>query len=240
MKWTTLALVPVLLGCLLLPNAQAATIGTHAQVTNITVKQLVNKQRLKFTWDKVSTARRYRIKIFHGSTRIARKLVERRRAKFPETKFTDGETYTVYVRAKPNAKYAAAPWGTYTFTWSDEDHDNDFIPDTTDTDDDNDGIPDVSDPDPIGMSGTVYTVTIENNALVNGTVSITQDDSITWVNRDENGHAVAAEDGSWESPPLQHNESYTHAFTTAGVFPYYDPTYPNLAAMKATITVNSE
>ena len=152
----------------------------------------------------------------------------------------DGETYTVYVRAKPNAKYAAAPWGTYTFTWSDEDHDNDFIPDEIDTDDDNDGIPDTEDSDPIGMSGTVYTVKIENNAFVDGSLSIIEDDSVTWVNRDENGHSVAADDGSWESPPLQTNESYTHAFTTAGVFPYYDPTYPNLSAMTATITVNTE
>lgn len=234
-------IIPLLLLLLLfLPTADAATSDTHAVVTNITLKQLVKKQRLKFSWNKVATARRYRIKIFHGSTRIARKLVRRRHAKFSETKFSDGETYTVYVRAKPNAIYAAADWATYTFTWSDEDHDNDLIPDVTDTDDDNDGILDEDDSNPIDVSGTVYTVKIDGNEFVDGTISIVQNDSVTWVNRDENGHSVAAEDGSWSSPPLQWNESYTHIFTDTGVFPYYDPSYPNLEAMQATITVNTE
>ncbi|EKD78842.1 MAG: Blue copper protein, partial [uncultured bacterium] len=163
-----------------------------------------------------------------------------RRAKFPETKFRDGETYSVYVRAKPNAQYAAADWGIYTFTWSDEDHDNDFIPDDIDADDDNDGIPDAEDDNPIAVGGTVYAVKIEGNAFISGTISIVAGDSVTWVNRDESGHSVAAEDDSWSSPPLQHNESYTHTFSDPGVFPYYDPTYPDLAAMQATITVNAE
>lgn len=240
MKWTRLVGAALLVLGLFLSLTNSVAADTHAVVTNIAVKQLINKQRLKFYWDRVTTARRYRIKIFHDSTRIARKLVRRRRAKFPETKFRDGETYTVYVRAKPNAQYAAAEWGIYTFTWSDEDHDNDFIPDDIDPDDDNDGIPDAEDDNPIDVGGTVYTVKIEGNAFLNGTISIVAGDSVTWVNRDENGHSVSADDGSWSSPPLQRNESYTHTFADTGIFSYYDPTYPDLEAMRATITVTDE
>lgn len=240
MSWRTIALIPLLVFCLFLPQVKADTTSSHALVTNITLKQLVQKQRLKFTWDKVITARRYRVKIMHGSTRIARKLVIRRRVRFKDSKFQDGESYILYVRARPNAKYAAAGWATYAFTFDDLDHDNDLLPDETDPDDDNDGIPDAQDDQPTDVSGTVYTVRIENNTLIDGTITINQADSVTWVNKDEGGHSVEATNGSWASPPLESNESYTHAFDSSGVWSYYDPTYPGIDVMTGTITVRAE
>ncbi|MBI4407353.1 MAG: hypothetical protein HY565_02520 [Candidatus Kerfeldbacteria bacterium] len=240
MRTKAFVFIPLLLLCLFFSNAQAETIGTHAIVTNVSMKQLIQKQRLKFTWNKVSTARRYRVKIMHGSTRIARKLVIHRSARFKESKFVDGESYILYVRAKPTAKYAAAGWATYAFTFNDLDHDNDLIPDETDGDDDNDGIPDAQDDQPTDVSGTVYTVRIENNTLIDGTITVQPADSVTWVNKDEGGHSIEATNGSWASPPLQSNESYTHAFDSTGVWSYYDPTYPGIDAMTGTITVQAE
>jgi len=204
------------------------------------MKQIITTQRVKLTWDRVTTARRYRIKIIHNGVRMARKLVRKPKAKFRETKFIDNESYTVYVRARGNKNYTKTDWTTFTFVFFDIDHDNDLISDADDPDDDNDGIPDTEDSDPYGVSGTVYPVTIKQNSFVNGTITLAQNDSVTWINQDEGGHAVSATNGQWYSPPLEANESYTHIFSAAGVFPYYDPTHPLLTSLTGTITVTSQ
>ncbi len=213
------------------------TAAQHSVVTGIKMEQVIEHQRVKFTWNSVTTAKRYRIKIMHGADRIAKKTVKDTKAKFKETKFDDNETYTVYVRAKGNANYVINDWTTYSFVYFDEDHDNDLIADSEDYDDDNDGIPDSIDDDPYGVSGTVYSIVIENNSLQDGTITIMQNDTVTWVNRDEGGHAVSATNKSWYSPPLQRNESYTHVFDTAGVYTYFDPAYSGVTSMTGTITV---
>jgi hypothetical protein len=103
------------------------------------------------------------------------------------------------------------------------DHDNDGDPDVTDPDDDGDGILDVDeaagqqfDEDNDGIEDYLdedyiaehaptetFTINIKNNAFVSGDMTITVGDTINWTNKDEGGHAVAATDGSWESPPLE-------------------------------------
>ncbi len=237
--WRQIALA-VLVGVMpLMPTAQPA-VAQHAVVTNVQMTQVISTQRIKFTWDKIATAKKYRIRIMHGSDKIAKKNVDKPHAKFKESKFSDYETYTVYIRAKGNANYTVNAWTEYTFIYFDADHDNDLISDEDDYDDDNDGIPDTIDDDPYSVSGTVYPIIIENNALQSGTISILQNDSVTWINKDEGGHAVAASNGSWYSPPLQRNESYTHVFGSTGIFTYYDPTYPGVANMMGTITVSTE
>lgn len=137
------------------------------------------------------------------------------------------------------------------------DHDNDGDPDETDPDDDNDGILDGDevpgqqfDEDNDGVADyldedyiaehqvvEVFTIRIKNNDFVEGDITIAVGDTVQWVNKDEGGHAVAATDGSFESPPLQSGESYSYTFETAGTYDYYDPTAPDLQALTGTITV---
>lgn len=240
--WRQLALAAIVSIMPMVPAAYPLAENQHAVVSNISMTQVVEKQVVRFNWDKVSTAKKYRVRIFQGSTRIAKKFVDKNRAKFKETKFEDHQTYTVSVRAKGNVNYAANSWATYTFIYFDADHDNDLIKDQDDYDDDNDGIPDTIDDDPYGVSGTVYNITIQDNTLQDGTITILQNDTVTWVNRDEDrDHAVAANNNSWFSEPLQYNESYSHVFTEAGVYSYYDPTTVfNTDSMTGTITVNAQ
>ncbi|EKE01503.1 MAG: Blue copper protein [uncultured bacterium] len=137
------------------------------------------------------------------------------------------------------------------------DHDNDGDPDVTDPDDDNDGILDVDeapgqqfdedndgiedylDEDYIAAHTPVetFTVRIKNNSFVSGDITINVGDTVTWTNKDEGGHAVAAQDGSWDSPPLESGESYSRTFSEAGSVEYYDPTYPGTVALTGTITI---
>lgn len=137
------------------------------------------------------------------------------------------------------------------------DHDNDGDPDVSDPDDDNDGILDVDeapgqqfdedndgvedylDEDYIAEHQVIEThiIKIKNNDFVEGNITIPAGDIVQWVNKDEGGHAVAATDGSFESPPLQSGETYSYTFETAGTYDYYDPTAPDLDALTGTITV---
>lgn len=137
------------------------------------------------------------------------------------------------------------------------DHDNDGDPDITDPDDDNDGIldvdeaagqqfdedndgiPDYLDEDYIAEHQPMetFTIQIKNNRFVDGDITITVGDIVKWINKDEGGHAVAASDGSFESPPLEMGESYSYTFDTAGTYEYYDPTAPDIVGLSGTITV---
>lgn len=231
MFWNRLALT-VLLG--------VVPLVAHQPVSNISVTQVIETQRVKVTWTGIDTAGKYRIKIKEGDTIVKKKIVKRARAKFKESFFSDNTTYTVYVRARANKNYSRSDWTTYTFEYYDVDHDNDLVSDDEDYDDDNDGIPDTLDEQPLdGISGTVYPIEIEENEFVDGTISIAPNDTVTWINRDD-AHAVSANDGSWYSPPLQRNESYSHVFTDEGVHQYYDPTLPTVSSLSGSITVVAE
>jgi plastocyanin len=66
-------------------------------------------------------------------------------------------------------------------------------------------------------------------------VTIGFGDSVTWTNRDTANHQVVADSGSFASPILKPNQSYTFTFKTAGRFPYHDAIKSSL---RGTIRVN--
>jgi plastocyanin len=83
-------------------------------------------------------------------------------------------------------------------------------------------------------STATVTVQIKRTGFVPATVTINQDDSVTWTNTDTIDHQVVANSGSFASPILQPNKSYTHAFRSGGTFRYHDGLHPSL---KGTVTV---
>jgi plastocyanin len=62
------------------------------------------------------------------------------------------------------------------------------------------------------------TVEVGHNHITPAKVTIKKGESVTFHNVDEmpGGHTVAAEDGSWQSPPLAKDADYTHKFDAAG------------------------
>ncbi|MDP3970166.1 MAG: hypothetical protein Q8P90_00530 [bacterium] len=137
------------------------------------------------------------------------------------------------------------------------DHDNDGIPDSTDPDDDgdgindvdevvgqqfdddNDGTPDITDPDYIEEhipNPIIYTINITSSGFSGGDITIAVNDYVKWTNKDEiAGHVIAAADTSWTSQPLTFGDSFTKVFTSAGIYPYQDPTRSD--TFSGTITV---
>jgi plastocyanin len=72
-------------------------------------------------------------------------------------------------------------------------------------------------------------------------VTVRPGDSILWVNQDSFPHTASAGTPAspgteFDSPTLGTGETYTHAFSAPGVFPYYCEIHPT---MTGTITVSN-
>ncbi len=75
------------------------------------------------------------------------------------------------------------------------------------------------------------TVTIDNYMFMPETLTIPVGGSITWVNKDSDVHAVAADDGSpvmFKSPGLDTDDKFTFTFTKAGTYLYHCTLHPHM------------
>jgi plastocyanin len=83
-------------------------------------------------------------------------------------------------------------------------------------------------------STATSTVQIKSTGFVPATVTINQDDSVTWTNTDTKDHQVVANGGSFASAILKPSKTYTHVFRGGGTFRYHDGLHPSL---KGTVVV---
>ena len=83
-------------------------------------------------------------------------------------------------------------------------------------------------------STATTTVQIKRNGFSPETVTVNQDDSVTWKNADTIDHQVVANGGQFASPILNKGQSWTFTFRDGGTFHYHDGLHPSL---KGTITV---
>ncbi|WP_067992580.1 cupredoxin domain-containing protein [Nocardia pseudobrasiliensis] len=77
-------------------------------------------------------------------------------------------------------------------------------------------------------------VNIDNFAFAPATLTVPVGTTVTWTNRDEEPHTVAAADGSFHSPGMGTGATYSFTFTKAGSFAYICSIHP---FMKATVQV---
>jgi plastocyanin len=87
-----------------------------------------------------------------------------------------------------------------------------------------------------GPAGAAVTKTINiyGSAFSPKSATITQGDTITWVNRDNANHQVLADKGQFVSPILRPGRRYSFTFNAAGTYTYKDELNRKLAG---TITV---
>jgi plastocyanin len=83
-------------------------------------------------------------------------------------------------------------------------------------------------------SSATTAVQIKATGFAPATVTINQNDSVTWTNTDTKDHQVVANGGSFASPILNPGKTYTHAFRSGGTYRYHDGLHPTL---KGTVTV---
>jgi plastocyanin len=77
-------------------------------------------------------------------------------------------------------------------------------------------------------------VNIDDFAFVPATLTVSAGTTVTWTNRDEEPHTVAASDGSFHSPGMGTGATFTHTFGTAGTFDYVCSIHP---MMHGTVVV---
>jgi plastocyanin len=86
---------------------------------------------------------------------------------------------------------------------------------------------------PAGAAGGEK-VRISHAKFLPGEVTIDAGETVTWVNEDEDGHSITADDGSFDSHPecseeaqdkcLPPDGSWSYTFPTAGRYPYHSRT----------------
>src|SRR5262249_58391933 len=54
--------------------------------------------------------------------------------------------------------------------------------------------------------------------------------TVTWTNNDTTAHTVTADDGSFDSGPLDPGKSFSHTFDKAGTFAYHCKIHPSMKA----------
>jgi plastocyanin len=79
------------------------------------------------------------------------------------------------------------------------------------------------------------TINIYGSTFSPKSTTITQGDTVTWVNRDNANHQVLADKGQFVSPILKPKKSYSFTFNASGTYTYKDELHPKLTG---TIKVN--
>ncbi len=78
------------------------------------------------------------------------------------------------------------------------------------------------------------TINIFGSTFSPKTTTITQGDTVTWVNRDNANHQILADRAQFVSAILRPKQTFSFTFNAAGTYPYKDELHP---ALKGTITV---
>ncbi|MRH89728.1 plastocyanin [Nocardia sp. SYP-A9097] len=89
---------------------------------------------------------------------------------------------------------------------------------------------------PVDAPAGPNAVTIGNFAFAPASLTVPVGTTVTWTNRDEEPHNVAAGDGGFHSPNLGAGATYTFTFTKAGTFTYICAIHP---FMHGTVVVTA-
>jgi plastocyanin len=85
--------------------------------------------------------------------------------------------------------------------------------------------PDTTAPAASPVTGTTQ-VSIQNFAFAPAALRVPVGAAITWTNEDDVPHTVTAQDKAFTSDALDTGASYSHTFTTPGVYAYYCAIHP--------------
>jgi plastocyanin len=80
----------------------------------------------------------------------------------------------------------------------------------------------------------VASVTIDNFVFEPARLTIKAGTTVTWINRDDIPHTVAAKDRAFKSKAMDTDESFSFTFSTPGEYPYFCSLHPH---MTGTIVV---
>jgi plastocyanin len=87
---------------------------------------------------------------------------------------------------------------------------------------------------PLSLQCAEWNVDIQHFAFTPQVLEIHAGDTVTWTQRDLDGHTTTSDTGVWSSPLLFVNQTFSHTFADPGTFPYHCVPHPD---MRGTIIV---
>lgn len=81
------------------------------------------------------------------------------------------------------------------------------------------------------VTAAEYSIDIAGFTYEPASLTILEGDTVTWLNLDQVPHTATADDASWDSGTLNHGESWSHTFETAGVWDYYCVIHPSMTGV---------
>jgi plastocyanin len=88
----------------------------------------------------------------------------------------------------------------------------------------------------LAHAGTPANVSIENFTFDPPSLSVPAGSEVTWTNHDDIPHLVQDDGGSFTSPPLDTDDSFTRRFDRPGTYAYFCTLHPH---MQGTIVVTA-
>ncbi len=74
----------------------------------------------------------------------------------------------------------------------------------------------------VAAGAATQTVQVTKNGFTPRNATVSTGDTVTWHNADTADHQVVADDGSFASPVLHTDQSYSHVFNSSGTLKYHD------------------
>ena len=74
----------------------------------------------------------------------------------------------------------------------------------------------------VAAGASTQTVQVTKNGFTPQSATVNVGDTVTWHNADTADHQVVADDGSFASPVLHADQTYSHTFNSAGTTKYHD------------------
>jgi plastocyanin len=71
-------------------------------------------------------------------------------------------------------------------------------------------------------------IRVDNFTFAPDTVTVPVNGTVTWVNKDDIPHVIAASDGAFKSKALDTDQKYSYTFTKAGTYQYYCSIHPKM------------
>lgn len=90
----------------------------------------------------------------------------------------------------------------------------------------------------VAATAATQTVQVTKNGFTPQSATVNAGDTVTWHNADTTDHQIVADDGSFASPVLHADQSYSHTFTSAGTERYHDA-FAKTHAGSITVTGSS-
>jgi len=81
------------------------------------------------------------------------------------------------------------------------------------------------------------TVEMKNVAFAPNRIAVTAGTTIRWTNNDPLVHTITADDGSWDSGPIEPGNTWTHTFTQPGEYAFHCTPHP---FMKGVVVVRGQ